>query len=86
MTDDHQTYRDNHFTMCVSQIITQYTLNLHSGVCQLCLNKTGREKIVLIDKNLARLIKKKEGQINKTRNKREVTTDTREVERSLRNH
>ena len=30
--------------MYVSQIVILYTLNLHSAVCQLYLNKTGRKK------------------------------------------
>ena len=42
--DIHETYCDNHFRMYVTQIITLYTLNLYSAVCQLCLNKTGRKK------------------------------------------
>ena len=28
----------NHFTMCVRQLIVQYTLNLHSAVCQLYIS------------------------------------------------
>lgn len=34
----------NHLMIYVSQIITLYTLNLHSVVCQSHLNKTGRKK------------------------------------------
>ena len=34
--------------MYVSQVIMLYTLNLHSAVCQLYLNKTGRKKKTLI--------------------------------------
>lgn len=34
MTDVHETYCDNHFTMYISKIITLYTLNVHSAVCQ----------------------------------------------------
>ena len=30
--------------MYVSQIITLYSLNLHSAICRLYLNKTGRKK------------------------------------------
>ena len=36
---------DNHFMMYISQIIMLYTLNLHSAVCQLYLNKTERKKL-----------------------------------------
>ena len=32
----------------VSQIIMLYTLNFYSAICQLYLNKTGREKIIFI--------------------------------------
>ena len=32
----------NHFIIYVSQTIMVYTLNLHDVVCQLCLNKTGK--------------------------------------------
>ena len=38
MIDVHQINYDNHFMMCVSQIIMLYTL--YSAVCQLYLNKT----------------------------------------------
>ena len=34
----------NHFMVYVNQIIMLYTLNLCSAVCQLYLNKTGRNK------------------------------------------
>ena len=47
------------------------------------------EKISKIDKPLARLIKKKRGktQINRIRNeKREVTTDTAEIQRFIRDY
>ena len=33
--------------MYVSQVITLYTLNLYSAVCQSYLNKAGRKKIFL---------------------------------------
>lgn len=35
---------DIHFMMNVSPIFILYTLNIYSSVCQLDLNKTGREK------------------------------------------
>ena len=44
MMNGPNTYRDNHFMTYISQIITLYTLNLHSTVCQLYLNKTRRKK------------------------------------------
>ena len=44
MMDIHQTYCGNHFIMYVRKIIMPYTLNLHSAVWQLHLNKTGRKK------------------------------------------
>ena len=44
MTDVHQTYCSYHLLMYVIQIIMLYTLNLHSAVCELYLNKTGRKK------------------------------------------
>ena len=40
----HWTYCCDHVIMYVSQIITLYTLNLFTAVCQLYLNKTGRKK------------------------------------------
>ena len=40
--EQQQIYCDNHFMMYKSQIITLYTLNLHSAVDQLYLNKAGR--------------------------------------------
>ena len=40
--DVHKTYCDNNFMMYVSQIIMLYILNLHTAVCQLYLNKSGR--------------------------------------------
>ena len=55
------------------------------------INKTKSsffEKIGKIDKTLARLIKKKgeRVQINKIRNKKEVTTDTTEIQRIIRDY
>ena len=50
MMDIHQTYCGHHFMMQVSQIIMLYTLNLHSAICQLYLNKTRRKKRRLWDK------------------------------------
>ena len=55
------------------------------------INKTKSwffEKINKIDKPLARLIKKKRQrtQINKIRNKREITTDTAEIQTIIRNY
>ena len=46
------------------------------------------EKINKIDKPLNRFIKKKRKriQVNKIRNKREVTTDTKEIQRILRKY
>ena len=46
------------------------------------------EKINKIDKPLARLIKKKreKTQINRIRNETEVTTDTAEIQRIMRNY
>ena len=44
------------------------------------------EKINKIDKPLARLIKKKQSQINKIRNEKEVTTDTTEIKRIIRDY
>ena len=54
------------------------------------MNKTKSwffEKINKIDKPLARLIKKKreKTQINRIRNEKEVTTDTAEIQRIMRN-
>ena len=43
MMDIHWTYCDNYSMLYVSQIIMFYTLNLHSTVHQLYLNKTGRK-------------------------------------------
>ena len=39
MMNVNQTFCDDHFTIYLSQIIVLYTLNLHSVVCQLYLNK-----------------------------------------------
>ena len=54
------------------------------------INKTKSwfyEKTNKIDKHLARLIKKKRNQINKTRNERgEVTTDKVEIQRIVRDY
>ena len=36
-------HRGNNFTIYVNQTIVLYTLNLHSEVCQLLFNKTGRK-------------------------------------------
>ena len=46
------------------------------------------EKINKIDKSLARLIKEKKerAQINKIRNKKEVTTDTTKIQRIIRGY
>lgn len=38
-------YWDNHFMMCVSQIIKLYIPNLYNALCHLYLNKTVREKL-----------------------------------------
>ena len=35
-------YHGYHFTIYVNQIIMLYALNLYSDVCQLFLNKTGK--------------------------------------------
>ena len=40
-------YCGNHFIIYVSQVIMLHTLNLHSAICQLYLNKTERKKITL---------------------------------------
>ena len=37
-------YCDNHFMLYVTHIIMLYTLNLHSAVCQLYLNKTTKKR------------------------------------------
>ena len=54
------------------------------------INKTKSwfyEKTNKIDKHLARLIKKKRNQINKTRNEKgEVTTDNAEIQRIIRDY
>ena len=55
------------------------------------INKTNSwfdEKINKIDKPLARLIKKKreKTQINRIRNEKEVTTDTAEIQRIIRDY
>ena len=42
--DVQYTYCGKHFMMYVGQIIMLYTLILHSAICQLYINKTGREK------------------------------------------
>ena len=34
----------NHFSICLSQVITLYTFNLHSAVCQFHLSEAEREK------------------------------------------
>ena len=46
----HWTFCDNHFVVCVSRIIMLYTLNLHSAVSQLCLNKPAGNKIDIFAK------------------------------------
>lgn len=38
------TYCGDHFTLCVSQVIMPYTLNLYSAIYQLYLNKTERKQ------------------------------------------
>ena len=50
----HWTYYGNHFMMYVSQIIMLATFNLHSAVCQLYLNKTGRKKNHIGDQRILR--------------------------------
>ena len=55
------------------------------------INKTKSwffEKIKKIDKPLARLVKKKrqKTQINRIRNEKEVTTDTAEIQRIMRDY
>ena len=40
----HSASCGHHFMMHVSHIITLYTLNLYSAICQLYLDKTGRKK------------------------------------------
>lgn len=42
--DSSGTSCGNYFTIYVNQTIMPYALNLHSDVCQLFLNKTGKEK------------------------------------------
>lgn len=44
MTDFTKLNCDNHSLVYVNQIITLYTLDLYSAVCQLHLSKTGRKK------------------------------------------
>ena len=39
MMNVNQMFCGDHFTVYLSQIIVLYTLNLHSVVCQLYLNK-----------------------------------------------
>lgn len=39
----HSTYCGNHFMTYASQNVILYILNLHSAICQLYLNKSGRE-------------------------------------------
>ena len=46
----HWTFCDNHFVVYVSRIIMLYTLNLHSAVSQLCLNKPAGNKIDIFAK------------------------------------
>lgn len=43
MMDANYTYRGHHFTIYIRQIIMLNTLNLHSGICQFYLNKTGKK-------------------------------------------
>lgn len=40
--DANYTYWGHHCTVFAGQAIMLYPLNLHSGVCQLDLNKTGK--------------------------------------------
>lgn len=42
------TYRGNHFTTCVSQIIMLYILNLCSVLGQLNINKTGEKELNIV--------------------------------------
>ena len=42
--DVSQTYCDGSFPIYVSKVIMLYALNLHSAVCQSCLNRTERNK------------------------------------------
>ena len=46
-------YCGNHFMMYVSQIIILYTLNLHSAICQLYLNKPKGKKL---EKNIGSML------------------------------
>ena len=47
MMDVQSTYHGNYFMMCIDKIIMLYTLNLYSAVCQLYVNKTGRERTLM---------------------------------------
>lgn len=44
MMDINQTYCDNRFAVYGSKVITLYTLNICSAICQSCLHKTERKK------------------------------------------
>lgn len=38
----------NHFTAYVSEVSVPYTLNLYSDLCQLYLNKTERNSLMIV--------------------------------------
>lgn len=42
--DVNETYSDNYFIICVSQVIVLYNLNLYSARHQFYLNKTKKKK------------------------------------------
>ena len=52
MLDVREAYYGSHFMMDVSQIITPYTVNVYSVVCQVYPNETGRGKALFPEESL----------------------------------
>lgn len=47
--DVNETYCDNYFIICVSQVIVLYNLNLYSARHQFYLNKTKKKKKTIME-------------------------------------
>ena len=57
-------YFDNHLRIYVNETIMLFTLNLHSDICQVYLNKTERMKIAKMPAAFLHKVKKEFESIN----------------------